>query len=759
MRECTECGATYGDEVLFCSIDESPTTPKLQPPSTRRSVAKAGDVLGNYQLKELLGVGGMGLVFLAEHTLLKRKVALKLLRPDLAYDPVAIQRFFAEARAVNQIAHENIVEVTDFVEEGDHRYFVMELLQGHVLAEALRDGRLPLPRAVHIARQIAAALGATHDAGVIHRDMKPDNIFLIRRGADRDFVKVLDFGVAKVSGLERDAVEKTAAGSLLGTPAYMAPEQLSQKPVDHRVDIYALGVLMFELVVGRRPFQGTSIGEIIVQQLTHPAPRPSVVMQGTGEGLVMPEALEALILSCLEKDPDKRPQTMRAIVDALGGIDKAVRELSRAGADDEAGGDGGTGDYALPSSGGWIVVPAQRDQPVETSGANTPAPGAAPAPIALPATTPAQAEPEQLDEVEDFEPLDDPAEQGAAAFFPAAPATTEAPAAAPATNDAAPPSGTGTNDAAPPPGTGAATTNGPAPPSSTGTNDAAPPSGTASKDAPATNAAETNAAEATAGDDIAEKTAPTGAHDVLGDQAEVRYPIARPPASRQPRARRTRSLAIAAGVIVVVGVVAVVAVVALSPASGPDTSAGGAHTGDAAAHARDDGAGARADEGAAHAAATHADEGAARAPATQGDEGAAHAAATHADEGAAHAAATHADEGAAHADEGAAHRAAAKEPGRAAAAPERVSVRFSSKPPGATVVVAGHTIGKTPLSAPVPAGRHTVAFKLAGYATRMSMTTLAEGAAVDAVLVMKQPKAAPAEDLKSGGLINPFKKN
>src|ERR1043166_6763878 len=197
MRQCAECGAIYGDDVLFCTLDEAPTSVYVKPSSVPHSTVKAGDTLGNYTLKSLLGVGGMGLVFLAEHVKLKRKVALKLLRPEFSQDPIAIHRFFAEARGVNEISHENIVEVTDFVEEGAHRYFVMELLQGHALSEVLISARLTMPRAIHVAVQIAAALGAAHEAGVVHRDLKPQNIFLIRRGSDRDFVKVLDFGIAK----------------------------------------------------------------------------------------------------------------------------------------------------------------------------------------------------------------------------------------------------------------------------------------------------------------------------------------------------------------------------------------------------------------------------------------------------------------------------------------------------------------------------------------------------------------------------------
>ncbi|MDP2343337.1 MAG: serine/threonine-protein kinase [Deltaproteobacteria bacterium] len=364
MRSCGECGALYGDDVLFCTNDEAPTVPAASTSSSSKVLAPAsvelpppgapptGTVVGQYLLKGLLGVGGMGLVYLAEHQRLRRKVALKLLRPELATDPISIRRFFAEARSVNEIAHENIVEITDFVDQGEHRYFVMELLRGHCLADVLKGGtRIDLIRAVHIAEQTAAALAAAHEAGIVHRDLKPQNIFLIQRGGDANFVKVLDFGIAKVTGLESVAADQTTPGTFVGTPAYMAPEQLSEAPTDHRVDVYSFGALLYELVTGVRAFKGPSVAEFIVQQFTIMPPRPSKVVVAGREPPVIPEHLDNLILACLAKDPDGRPATMKAVHEALI---KLSAQLGQLGPTLVPG--GGSSDFALPTSGGWIVV-------------------------------------------------------------------------------------------------------------------------------------------------------------------------------------------------------------------------------------------------------------------------------------------------------------------------------------------------------------------------------------------------------------------
>jgi serine/threonine-protein kinase len=284
-------------------------------------------VIGSYRLLELLGEGGMGFVYLAEHVRLGRRVAIKMLRSRYATNPVAVKRFFREARAVNQIRNENIVEITDFIEqEGEDSYYIMELLEGESVADILeRDGFLPLDRVLAIVIQICDALGAVHGAEIVHRDLKPDNIFLIERSGHKDFVKLVDFGVAKLEDPVDDRkAHQTAGGAILGTPEYMSPEQASSKPVDFRTDIYALGVILYEMLTGKKPFTGHNYGELVIKHVTIPPPPPSQL-----EGLpqAVPAEIEELILHCLEKEPDGRPEDMHEVGARL----RKYRVMSQAG--------------------------------------------------------------------------------------------------------------------------------------------------------------------------------------------------------------------------------------------------------------------------------------------------------------------------------------------------------------------------------------------------------------------------------------------
>src|SRR5215475_6040980 len=205
-----------------------------------------GQSLGNYRVVKKLGSGGMGAVYLAEHPLIGKKVALKVIHRELARNHEVVTRFFNEARIVNQIGSEHIVDISDFGQtpDGDH-FFVMEHLAGQSLAQVLRaEGTIAAPRALKIAAQVADALGAAHAAGIVHRDLKPDNIFLVEKMGDPDFVKLLDFGLAKL--LEPGNPALTRAGVVLGTPQYMSPEQCESKStIDHRSDVYGLGILLY----------------------------------------------------------------------------------------------------------------------------------------------------------------------------------------------------------------------------------------------------------------------------------------------------------------------------------------------------------------------------------------------------------------------------------------------------------------------------------------------------------------------------------
>lgn len=288
-----------------------------------------GNVLGSYRIIELLAEGGMGRVYHAEHVRLGRSVALKVLNEEYAHKPQLIRRFFAEARAANSVEHENIVQITDFVEDTACGLFflVMERLKGRDLLDLILSvGALPPLRAVNIARQIASALAAAHGAGIVHRDLKPENIFISERTGWKDFIKVLDFGVAKL--LEDKifphygmSLYETSPGSLVGTPAYMSPEQACSGEVDHRADIYSLGVIVYEMVTGKLPFEGSSFGELVVKHTVMAPPIPS---QRSDLTYPIPVDLETLILRCLEKDPEQRPSSMETVSETLRSISKSL---------------------------------------------------------------------------------------------------------------------------------------------------------------------------------------------------------------------------------------------------------------------------------------------------------------------------------------------------------------------------------------------------------------------------------------------------
>ena len=265
-----------------------------------------GQILGSYRIDAPIGEGGMGKVYLAEHVKLGRRVALKLLRPEYAVKRDAVSRFFKEAQAVNKIRHENIVDITDFVEmDTGETYIIMELLEGDDLADLTRkaDAPMPLHRAMQISLQVCDALEAAHKVGVIHRDLKPDNIFICNTATKKDFVKLLDFGVAKLLGEQtEDDGWQTAAGSVIGTPAYMSPEQASGIPVDARSDIYSLGAILYELFTGHPVFRAKSFGEYVIKHMNDDPVPP----RDLADAPKIPAALERVILRCLEKDPNRR---------------------------------------------------------------------------------------------------------------------------------------------------------------------------------------------------------------------------------------------------------------------------------------------------------------------------------------------------------------------------------------------------------------------------------------------------------------------
>lgn len=268
---------------------------------------------GRFFIERLLGEGGMGRVYVAEELRLKRRCALKVLLPELSADEGCRDRFLREARAIAQIEHENVVDIYHLGDDdGSVVFFAMELLSGEDLETRLLDrARRPLPwqQICQYMIQVAAAMSSVHAAGLIHRDLKPSNIFLSKRRDGREQVKLLDFGIVK----SKDGAALTSTGAAIGTPYYMSPEQILAQELDHRTDIYSLGVLFFEAVAGRMPF----VGEAIQVAMQHCNVAPPTLRQ-IAPDLDIPDELEELIAHMLAKQPDQRVQSMEAVAQILG---------------------------------------------------------------------------------------------------------------------------------------------------------------------------------------------------------------------------------------------------------------------------------------------------------------------------------------------------------------------------------------------------------------------------------------------------------
>jgi serine/threonine-protein kinase len=271
-------------------------------------------IADRYRVLKKIGEGGMGEVYLAEHIYIEKRVALKLLRAEVLSNQEAVVRFRQEARSASSIGHDNIIQIDDFGTLPDGRiYMAMEFLSGSPLNELIARQPLPLPRALDILIQTTKGLAAAHAKGITHRDMKPENIFVINKDG-RDLPKILDFGIAKVSG--NDAQQNlTVAGSIFGTPFYMAPEQAMGAKMDHRVDIYAMGIILYEVFCGQVPFKAESFMGILTQHITSEPMPPS--QMAAHNGRMCPPELEAIILRAVRKDPNQRYQSMAELTNAL----------------------------------------------------------------------------------------------------------------------------------------------------------------------------------------------------------------------------------------------------------------------------------------------------------------------------------------------------------------------------------------------------------------------------------------------------------
>jgi serine/threonine-protein kinase len=312
MVHCPRCLVTYADDLGACPADGEPLLPG-DGANVDTDLPKGARV-GEYEIEHKLGEGGFGAVYRALHPIIGKAAAIKVLNRQYSSNPEMVSRFIAEARAVNQIRNRNIVDIFAFGALADGRqYFVMELLDGSPLDAWLEQhGRMSLADASPIVRGVGRALVAAHAAGIVHRDLKPENIFVCKDGDDGGVhAKLIDFGIAKLLGDPVANSHKTRTGAPMGTPYYMSPEQCRGRNVDHRTDIYALGIVVFVMLTGQRPFDGEDVMDVLMKQISETPPRISSIVPD-----VPPEVDEA-VLAMLEKDAEARPQTVAAALTAL----------------------------------------------------------------------------------------------------------------------------------------------------------------------------------------------------------------------------------------------------------------------------------------------------------------------------------------------------------------------------------------------------------------------------------------------------------
>jgi len=275
---------------------------------------------GRYKIVEMIGKGGMGAVYKATHIAMSQTVALKVLNPEALGDDTAVQRFYHEAKASSRLKHPNTIKVFDFgrSEEG-HLYLAMEYLSGETLGALLRDEKvLSVGRTINMVKQVLKSLGEAHEQGLVHRDLKPDNIFLTEVFGETEFIKVLDFGISKFVDSSPEHETLTQAGLIPGTPLYVSPEQALGRPVDGTSDIYALGVIMYQMVTGRPPFRADSAVALVMKQIHDQPPDPNTI----NPNLVLPKRLKDLIFRMLNKEATKRPAKTLDIYQELEAIEK-----------------------------------------------------------------------------------------------------------------------------------------------------------------------------------------------------------------------------------------------------------------------------------------------------------------------------------------------------------------------------------------------------------------------------------------------------
>ncbi|HKO93673.1 MAG TPA: serine/threonine-protein kinase [Polyangiaceae bacterium] len=317
-RELSASDAAMADAAIAEAAVDSPRERSIHPPGPLSDRYLGCTIDNRYKVEGIVGEGGMGVVYQCRHKIIDKRVALKILRADLAKDSEVTERFLMEAKAASAIQDEHIISISDFGQLPDGAaYFVMEFLDGTPLAQVTGGGTpMPLERILPIARQLSEGLGAAHQRGIVHRDLKPDNVFLIQRGKEVDFVKILDFGIAKVSSTGGGRL--TQAGSVFGTPHYMSPEQAAGTPLDQRGDIYSLGVMLYELATGRVPFDAENFVGILSRHLYEDPIAP----RAAAPEAHIPVDFEAIILKCMAKKPEQRYQSMLQLRDDLWQLER-----------------------------------------------------------------------------------------------------------------------------------------------------------------------------------------------------------------------------------------------------------------------------------------------------------------------------------------------------------------------------------------------------------------------------------------------------
>lgn len=271
--------------------------------STSKPEALIGTTVGDYKIVDIIGQGGMGVVYTAEHTQLHHQTACKVLRAEMASHPETVERFLQEAKLISRIRHVNLIDIFDIGELPDKRmYYVMEKLKGRTLTQAMHDKKLPFAQIVSITNQICAGMAAAHAEGLVHRDLKPDNLFLVEKSGEEAILKIMDFGVAKVMDLSQGDKKITRTGYLVGTPQYMSPEQINGVAVDKRSDIYALGVILYEMSTGTPPFRGDTLGQMLIAHLSQVLPTIDPKIRNED----VPAGIEWIIRKALAKDANER---------------------------------------------------------------------------------------------------------------------------------------------------------------------------------------------------------------------------------------------------------------------------------------------------------------------------------------------------------------------------------------------------------------------------------------------------------------------